>query len=587
MKKWVCCLAAVLLLWGLGAFPSARVWAAPDSLRIEQVQVHMPSIRAYFYPGEQGLGQKGIEATLGARSLQLAEEDPANGPVETHYMFLVDCSTSTTAAQMQSVKTALGDFVQNPPENASVSLLTFGVSVDVVLEREKDPRAWAAALDNLAANQRGTLFFDALAKAIEIAGKEGYIQERKLAFVFSDSVDYNLGGYTKDEIETMLWRGGLPMYALGFDTGGKEQLDNFGAVARASGGKIAVVSPQELPAAFAALVEETQNVVVADFDAGSNIATMDLQDFTLTRKDTGQKAFTRVLVDHWQPDTQAPRMESVRQLSPDSLEITFSEPVSGAGSLESYVIQTGQGQEPAPMAVDYDEQTRTARITLSRPPETDQMEIFARGVTDDSMEHNGVEGSIQLDFVGQPPAEAPKPPPPEAPLGAWIVAGLLGAAALIALALGVSRGKKNRAQLASAAPAAVPAPGVFTAAGAAAAPATPQVHFEGVPQALPRIRLDVTGPDGKGHQIEMPIDKSLFVGRSDICDIYFDDRKMSRQHFVISEKEGRYTLTNLSQTGGTRLNGIRIDKTRPLQAGDTIEAADQKLVFFIGRQGGA
>ena len=43
-----------------------------------------------------------------------------------------------------------------------------------------------------------------------------------------------------------------------------------------------------------------------------------------------------------------------------------------------------------------------------------------------------------------------------------------------------------------------------------------------------------------------------------MCDVYFDDAKMSRQHFSVEFSQGNIYLNDLDSTGGTYLNGVRV-----------------------------
>ena len=167
----------------------------------------------------------------------------------------------------------------------------------------------------------------------------------------------------------------------------------------------------------------------------------------------------------------------------------------------------------------------------------------------------------------------------QTPLGAWLFVAFLGAAVLAAIILAVTK-KRN----------AIPSAPLPTTGGPYPTPLqldTPlpgepeqQVHFVENKAPLPIIKLQVTSPAGKSKIVEFPIDKTLFVGRSDICEIYFDDTSMSRQHFVIGHEQGQYTLTNLSETGGTLINGVPVAKPRPLKDGDIIKTGQQTLTFY-------
>ena len=45
-----------------------------------------------------------------------------------------------------------------------------------------------------------------------------------------------------------------------------------------------------------------------------------------------------------------------------------------------------------------------------------------------------------------------------------------------------------------------------------------------------KIRLTITDRKGTVKDVEWNVEGSIFVGRSDICNIFFDDDRLSRQH---------------------------------------------------------
>lgn len=547
--------------------------AVQGTLRIEQVQAEMPQMRVWAYANEMpDINDAGMTLNGNAlETLSVRAIDPAKDA--TAWTFLVDCSTSTTAAQMEAVRGVLADFGPHMGANDTVSLITFGTEVTTLLRHETDAAALADAALSLAPDQPGTLFFDALAACAELADA-GDPLRREVAFVFSDSVDYNLGGYTKAEVDELLAGQGLPVYAFGFDTGTKEQLDNFGAVARQSGGMIAVVDAAGLAAAFTGQLENIQSAVLIEAQAQSNRITAPIQ--TLVLESGGDTAEVQAALRHWVPDTTAPTVQ-VRQLTPESIELTFSEPVQGAENTGAYEIVRANGDLAGVSAVAYDEAAGTALLTLSPVPPSGPLRILCPGVRDISMEENAVAGEASLDFAA---AETPSAAAPAlgqgSSMGIWLLVTLAGVAIIIGIALAmvkkrggfvVKGGKLHYAD------AAVVEKELASAPGA-------QVRFVKAERPVRQITLKVSADGGAARSVQVMIDKTLFVGRGDVCDLVFDDATMSRQHFVIGEENGVFTLTNLSERGGTRLNGLALQNPRTLQPGDVIEAGATKFIFY-------
>jgi hypothetical protein len=69
------------------------------------------------------------------------------------------------------------------------------------------------------------------------------------------------------------------------------------------------------------------------------------------------------------------------------------------------------------------------------------------------------------------------------------------------------------------------------------------------------------------------------IGRSRQNDIVFDDKAVSREHILIREEQGRYTLYDRGSRSGTIVNGQRMSGPLLLADGDTIEIGDIRLRF--------
>lgn len=85
-----------------------------------------------------------------------------------------------------------------------------------------------------------------------------------------------------------------------------------------------------------------------------------------------------------------------------------------------------------------------------------------------------------------------------------------------------------------------------------------------------KFAISVNG--GKTYLQEVSLVESIIVGRSSMCDVYFDDAKMSRQHFSVEFSQGNIYVNDLDSTGGTYLNGVRVYTKQKLQRGDTVTA---------------
>ena len=79
------------------------------------------------------------------------------------------------------------------------------------------------------------------------------------------------------------------------------------------------------------------------------------------------------------------------------------------------------------------------------------------------------------------------------------------------------------------------------------------------------------------------IDCLLYTSRASFCDIYFDDLKMSGQHFALLVQNGDIFLSDLNSTNGTFVDGKPVEAgpevTVPVANGSTIEAGSVTFVI--------
>lgn len=100
------------------------------------------------------------------------------------------------------------------------------------------------------------------------------------------------------------------------------------------------------------------------------------------------------------------------------------------------------------------------------------------------------------------------------------------------------------------------------------------------------IRLTITDRAGTVKDVEWNVEGSIFIGRSDICNIYFDDDRLSKQHFAIEVTKMACYIEDLETTNGTFVNGVKMSGKRMLLDGDVITAGREKFEFHIQDAGG-
>ena len=95
------------------------------------------------------------------------------------------------------------------------------------------------------------------------------------------------------------------------------------------------------------------------------------------------------------------------------------------------------------------------------------------------------------------------------------------------------------------------------------------------------IRLTITDRAGTIKDVEWNVEGSLFVGRSEMCNIFFDDERLSKQHFVIEVTKMACYIEDLESTNGTFVNGVKVTSKRMLLEGDKITAGRETFIFHV------
>jgi|SRR5579862_3041339 len=80
-------------------------------------------------------------------------------------------------------------------------------------------------------------------------------------------------------------------------------------------------------------------------------------------------------------------------------------------------------------------------------------------------------------------------------------------------------------------------------------------------------------------------DKPLTFGRGDDADIMIKDERMSRQHFVIDPRDGKFFARDLNSTNGTFVNNEKITE-QELKVNDKVRAGQTVLIFELERSKG-
>lgn len=98
----------------------------------------------------------------------------------------------------------------------------------------------------------------------------------------------------------------------------------------------------------------------------------------------------------------------------------------------------------------------------------------------------------------------------------------------------------------------------------------------------PLILAKITWTDpstGQTHDYMLAEGATASIGRLESNDICIKEQHVSRQHAVISYRDGIFTITDLGSANGVYINGERISEPFPLASGDEIRLYGPVLHF--------
>jgi pSer/pThr/pTyr-binding forkhead associated (FHA) protein len=91
--------------------------------------------------------------------------------------------------------------------------------------------------------------------------------------------------------------------------------------------------------------------------------------------------------------------------------------------------------------------------------------------------------------------------------------------------------------------------------------------------------LVVRSGGGRAGETFHPAGERTSIGRSPECEIFLDDVTVSRQHALLLEKDGEFSIQDEGSLNGTFLNRRRIESAQ-VEDGDEIQIGKYRLTFL-------
>lgn len=383
MRKALVRVALIVLLMWLPN-PAAR------AISIEQAQAVMPEIDVYLHDtdGElSGLSAEKIQAQLGDRPLTVDSLAPSEQGI--FYFFMFDVSASIPKAHFEAAKQAVLETYETMRPQDQLAVITFGSRVELLLSGSESREQVLSALEGMTCTDENTKFYDAMSVLVEAAGNVENM--RRIAVVISDGIDDTDAGMTQAELEQLLQRSGVAVYALAVDQTKEETIQTFRSFIRLSGGELYLFSPGNAADVVSDLLGKIGNIWKLKLTASDNRADGQAHELSI-RFGAAELVSTQVSTERWIPDKKQPQVASMTIEGTDTVVVTFSEPMQGLEDAAHFLLRNPSGQV-VPVAPNRSQAGDQVRLLTEGLTEENGWTLTLSGLTDVSMEKNALEGA--------------------------------------------------------------------------------------------------------------------------------------------------------------------------------------------------
>lgn len=553
---------------------------------LEQSCATVPEVKAYLYPIDEdydvihGMNENSvnIEATLGDEKLKVETFKNAKDMGCLYIVLLNATSTGTGYEYLNIVKGELEKWIDDLGEKDKFVLISYTDEFTVQLDGSESRDSAKRIVSNIQQAAKTANAISAVREAIRIAGLEENSGLDRRVLVMYDNGDFlDNGTLVCDELLNSLVTEGLPLYTLcnhSYD----DRQDKMAEFAKSTGGNNVVVTGANRKAVTEQLRSWLNSCYVMELRGESN----DLQPrerlLTITFSDgQGSQTVQRyVNIKNNIPDNESPTVKEVNYDEENTeVRIVFSESVKGADSAENYTVtEKRSGKEQTISSVDYNSTSHSAVLTMEKALSAGDYCIEFKNITDTSYEANRLkleDGAEQYEFSVD-----------GINIVIVIIAGaaVLVCAAVVTIIIITSKKKKRKEEQErlEAEKRAAEEKKRKAAEDTAVTPGLKGMKFTEDRASLLPVSLLMVLPNGLKSKADIAVGDRFSIGRnSKRCDLTISDDMISGLHLTLSYTRGVLTVADAGSTNGTFVNGIKIDKPRQLQNGDTIVIGKTKL----------
>ena len=555
---------------------------------LEQCSAAVPEVKAYLYPIDQdgdvihGLNENSvsIEATLGEEKLNVETFKNAKDMGSLYIVLLNATSSATGYEYLNIIKGELEKWIDDLGEKDKFVLISYTDEFTVQLDGSESRDSAKRIVSNIHEAAKNANTIAAVKEAIRIAGlEENSSFDRRVLVMYDDGDFLNNGDLVCDELLNSLVTEGLPLYTL-CNYSYSDRQNKMAEFAQSTGGNNAVVTGANRKAITEQIRSWLNSCYVMELRGESNDLQPRERMLTITFSDgQGSQTVQRfVNIKKNIPDNENPTVKEVEYDNENTeVKIVFSESVKGADNAENYTItEKRSGKELTIESVDYDSAAHSAALTLEKALPGGDYCIEFRNITDASYEANELQledGAEQYEFSVD---------------GINIVIVIIACAAVlvcggvVAFVIIHNKNKKKKQKEEQERLAAKQRAEEEARRKAeqlnAARQGIKEMKFAEDRAALLPVSLMMVLPNGLKSKADITVGERFNVGRSGKrCDLTISDDMISGLHLTLSYSRGILTVADAGSTNGTFVNGIKIDKPRQLQNGDTIVIGKTKI----------
>jgi len=566
---------AVFLSLGRPAVASGK-----KEIKISQADIYLPDIYLYTsFPEDQEKWKKedisaqikNTDITLNVRSV----EDFQDTKRGIFYHVLLDVSNSVSEEQLEDMKASIIALSDCISDKDKLEVITFSNKIKVILKGGESKDKVKSVLDKVGRESKTHLYeginkmSDRIAEQRDQEIRDGVDSSefmRNVGIILTDWQEIKAAGGLTSQEESLkkLQKTGAPLYGYCLKTAKVSLQDDMGVFLRKTGGEFHLYNAKKKESQLTDLYDELNDEAVITIHSSSNKM---YEDEKVLEIDAGEQTFKKehIYLDSATEDSEKPTILKVEQKGEDArtVIVSFSEDVLRADNKNNYSIMKNGKQSYTVSEATYtaEDEKYQARLILNDKLVKGSYEVSVVNITDNTNEENQLTESWSGDLDGEGAFKAFY-----TKLGKFWALFLLLAVVILIFGIYLYI-KKHKGIM------------VVEDEMVLGSNLEKKQHVKNDASQTVNVVLLVSGIAAETRKMNAQINGSAIVGRSSICDIYFDDVSMSRQHFALEVDKGDLYITDLNSTGGTAVDGIVITEKTRLNNGSVINAGSVSLVI--------